>query len=163
MVEKVEILALNKEDAPEIAELEKASFPDPWSLESIEETLVQGHYLNLGAWKEEKLVGYLLFSYVLDEGEIVRVAVTPKMRRAGVATALLLGLERLCEEKRIGRIMLDVRSHNEAARAFYHANGFEQDGIRKNFYGNPPEDAILMSRSSGKQMAGLSAVSTRNC
>ncbi len=162
LVEKVEILILNEEDAVRIAEMEQAVFPDPWSLKSLQETLVRRQYVNLGAWKDGNLVGYLLFSYVLDEGEIVRVAVAPEMRRAGVATALLLELEQLCEEMQIGKVMLDVREHNEAARAFYLANGFKQDGVRKNFYGNPPEDAVLMSRCSGKQMAGLSAVPTRN-
>ena len=70
LVEKVEILILNEEDAVRIAELEQAVFPDPWSLKSLQETLVQRQYVNLGAWKDGNLVGYLLFSYVLDEGEI---------------------------------------------------------------------------------------------
>lgn len=153
---------MNEDDAARIAELEQSAFPDPWSLKSIQETLMQEHYLKLGAWREGNLEGYLLFSYVMDEGEIIRVAVAPEMRRIGVATALLLELERLCVEKQIAKVMLDVRAHNEAARAFYLANGFEQDGIRKNFYVDPSEDAILMSRRSGKQMAGLSAVPTRN-
>ncbi len=154
---------LDKTCADEVEALEQNIFPDPWSLESIRETLAQERYLNLGAWRGKRLVGYLLFSYVLDEGEIIRVAVTPEVRRTGVATSLLLKLDHLCEERKIGKIMLDVRAHNEAAQAFYFANGFEQDGIRKNFYANPVEDAVLMSRRSGKQMAGLSAVPTRNC
>lgn len=135
-----------KHPASAIAELEKAAFPDPWSKKSIEEALEQSHYLNLCAWRGEKLLGYLLFSHVLDEGEIVRIAVDASVRRQGIAALLFAELLKACRDAQIIKIMLDVRTGNEAAIGFYKKMGFETDGFRKNFYTNPAEDAILMSR-----------------
>lgn len=137
------------EYAEQIVSIEQAVFPDPWSLKSIEDTLKQKHYLNLGIWKEGKLLGYLFFSHVLDEGEIVRLAVDVSLWRQGAATMLFRELEKFCIENRILKIMLDVRAGNIPAISFYKAMAFEEDGIRKNFYTNPLEDAILMSRKIG--------------
>ena len=99
----------------------------------------------LGAYKEGALIGYVIFYYVLDEGEIARIAVSPFHRRQGVAEEIFYGLLRFCAEKEIERILLDVRKSNDAAIAFYRKSGFSEDGIRKKFYDNPKEDAILMS------------------
>lgn len=137
------------EYAKQIAYIEQSAFSDPWSLKSIEDTLRQNHYLNLGVWKEGKLLGYLFFSHVLDEGEIVRIAVDVSLRRQGAATMLFQELEKFCIENQISKIMLDVRAGNIPAVSFYKAMAFEEDGIRKNFYTNPLEDAILMSRKIG--------------
>ena len=63
---------------------------------------------------------------------------------------MMLALENFCEEKGIVNLMLDVRESNEAAIAFYKGCGFVEDGIRKDFYTDPKEDAILMSRQLGK-------------
>ncbi len=129
----------------QIERIERLAFPDPWSVRNIRETLEQNRYLNLGVWKEGILCGYLFFSYVLDEGEIVRIAVDPSVRRKGAATQLFQELRNCCMERQISKIMLDVRADNISAISFYHAMEFEVDGCRKNFYTNPTEDAILMS------------------
>lgn len=133
----------------QIERIERLAFPDPWSGKSIRETLGQSQYLNLGIWKEGILCGYLFFSYVLDEGEIVRIAINPSVRRQGAATMLFQRLMECCMERHISKIMLDVRADNSSAISFYQAMKFEVDGRRKNFYTNPTEDAILMSRRIG--------------
>lgn len=92
-----------------------------------------------------QLLGYVIFYYVLDEGEIARIATSPQHRRQGVAVRLLEKMRAFSYEQNITRWLLDVRISNETAIHFYKAAGFAKDGVRKNFYANPPEDAILMS------------------
>ena len=102
-------------DLQDIAALESEIFSDAWSLKSLEETWNQKNAVIFAAKTEEKIAGYLIIYYVLDEGEIARIATAPSMR--------------------------------EAARRFYEKCGFTEDGIRKNYYENPQENAILMSKS----------------
>lgn len=141
----MEIRILNREEAQTIADLECRAFSDPWSLKSVEGTLCQKDYINLGVWREGKLLGYLFFSCILDEGEIIRIAVEPDERRQGIAANLFQELRKKCLEKGIFKWMLDVRTGNEAALACYRKIGFCEDGRRKDFYKDPVEDAILMS------------------
>lgn len=129
----------------ELAKLEKDIFPDPWSEKSLEDTVKQPQAVVFGAWDADTLAGYVILYYAVDEGEIARIAVKDSYRRRGAAAGLLSELGRFCKEKGIRRFLLDVRESNEAAIAFYKAYGFEKDGIRRKFYVNPAEDAILMS------------------
>lgn len=144
------VQGISEKDIKEVAALEKAVFPDPWSETSLQDTLRQSHALILGAWTEEKLAGYVILYYVLDEGEIARIAVDKSMRRRGAATALLKVLVDICTEKGIVKLMLDVRKSNDPAIRFYKRYGFSEDGVRRSFYVNPTEDAILMSKMLGK-------------
>lgn len=140
-----EIRKISENDIDAVALLESEIFPDPWSAKSIQETYENNNACILGAYVEGELVGYVIFYYVLDEGEIARIAVSSSYRRQGVAEQIYAGLLDFCAEKEIGRILLDVRLSNEAAIAFYRKSGFADDGIRKNFYDNPKEHALLMS------------------
>ena len=100
---------------------------------------------NIAGAGKPQLLGYVIFYYVLDEGEIARIATSPQHRRQGVAVRLLEKMRAFSYEQNITRWLLDVRISNETAIHFYKAAGFAEDGVRKNFYANPPEDAILMS------------------
>lgn len=140
-----EIRKISENDIEAVASVEAEIFPDPWSVKSIKETYENSSACILGAYKEECLIGYVIFYYVLDEGEIARIAVSPSYRRQGVADQIFAGLLDFCAEKEISRILLDVRVSNEPAIAFYRKSGFSDDGIRKNFYDNPKEHALLMS------------------
>lgn len=142
-----EIRKISENDIETIAYLESEIFSDAWSEKSIKETYENQNACILGAYKEGVLAGYVIFYYVLDEGEIARIAVSPQYRRQGVADQIFAGLLGFCTEKSIERILLDVRISNEPAIAFYRKSGFAEDGIRKNFYENPKEDALLMSVS----------------
>lgn len=143
---QIEKLQNNERDTKALARLEKAIFSDAWSQNALRETLNQSQAIIFGAWNQKSLAGYVILYYVLDECEIARIAVTPSCRRQGVAGALLLTAEQFCQSKGIKRILLDVRETNTPAIAFYKTKGFQTDGIRKNYYTNPPENAILMSR-----------------
>ena len=141
----MDVRILNREDAQEVEALEREAFPDPWSLKSIEGTLEQKNYVNLGVWREGELLGYLFFSCMMDEGEIIRIATAPKERRKGMAKLLFSELKKNCLAQGVDKWMLDVRAGNDAALACYRKLGFCKDGRRKDFYKDPVEDAILMS------------------
>ena len=140
-----EIKRISENDIETVAALESEIFSDSWSAKSIKETYENQNACILGAYKEGALAGYVIFYYVLDEGEIARIAVSPQYRRQGVAEEIFAGLLDFCKENSIERILLDVRISNEPAIAFYRKSGFADDGIRKNFYENPKEHALLMS------------------
>ena len=141
----MDVRILNREDAQEVEALEREAFPDPWSLKSIEGTLEQKNYVNLGVLREGELLGYLFFSCMMDEGEIIRIATAPKERRKGIAKLLFSELKKNCLEQGVDKWMLDVSAGNDAAFACYRKLGFCEDGRRKDFYKDPVEDAILMS------------------
>ncbi len=141
----LEIREIVEEDIKALAILEQSCFPDPWSANGILETYQQNNSVILGAWQKGLMIGYVIFYYVLDEGEIARIAVDPSCRRTGAASAIYEKLLEVCAQKQIVRVMLDVRESNAAAIAFYKKCGFTEDGIRKRFYTNPVENALLMS------------------
>lgn len=145
------IRKMREEDIKEAANLEAQLFKDAWSEQGIRDTFEKGQTLLLAAFEDKKLIGYLILYYVLEDGEIARIAVAPESRRQGVGSRMLLEMETLCEDNGITRILLDVRESNETALAFYTDHGFIKDGIRRNFYTNPMEDAILMSRRIGRK------------
>ena len=144
------IRKMRREDVAEVAELEKKIFPDAWSENAILETWKQRQTMLLIAREDRKIIGYLILYFVLEDGEIARIAVADEYRRKGVAGKMLRELALLCRENGVNRLMLDVRESNEAARAFYVKQGFEIDGIRKNYYSNPVENAVLMSVPLGR-------------
>lgn len=129
-----------------IALLEKNIFDDAWSKREIASTAAQPNAL-CGVIKEgEKVLGYFLSYYVLDECELARIAVDETIRGSGVGQQLFAYMKELCKEKQIERILLDVRESNKRALRFYEKQGFQIDGRRKGYYqGENPEDAILMS------------------
>ena len=145
--EKTSVYLMKREDAAAVAELEYQSFSDCWSEKSILETLDNPQTICLTAEKSGKIVGYLLAYTAGNEAEIARIALSGEQRRKGIGSLLFESLKQICKERNINKIMLEVREHNSAARSFYKKCGFTVDGIRKVFYENPKEDAVLMSCS----------------
>ncbi|MCQ2508663.1 MAG: ribosomal protein S18-alanine N-acetyltransferase [Dorea sp.] len=137
---------IDETDIPKVAELEKEIFSDAWTEGGIKESFEQKQARIAGAYVDGELKGYLIIYYVLDEAEIARIAVSEDARRLGLAGELMDWLLAFSEEHDIERILLDVRESNVAARAFYTKWGFQIDGIRKRFYTDPVESAVLMSR-----------------
>ena len=132
-------------DGEAVAKLEAQIFSDAWSEKSILETLNQTQAFIVVAEHENVIVGYCIVYFVLDEAEIARIAVDSSRRKQGVGQEILKKTCQICKEKGIERLLLDVRESNANARKFYKAFGFDEDGIRKNFYDNPKEHAVLMS------------------
>lgn len=139
------IRKMRTEDIEAVAGLERDIFSDPWSANALTETLAQKQTLLLAAYENKTLVGYLILYYVLEDGEIARIAVAEDWRRKGVASKLLKELALLCEDIGVTKLLLDVRESNTSAYAFYEKQGFVRDGVRRNYYTNPTEDAVLMS------------------
>ena len=139
-----------KEDIGEIAELERRIFSDAWSVSGLEESYKREEALILGAYKEGKIYGYLVAYLAADECELMRLAVKEEKRKENAGTHLLLALESMCEDAGIKKIFLEVRESNKTAISFYESGNFIQDGVRPNFYDNPVEDGVLMSRELGK-------------
>lgn len=142
---KLEVRVMTIEDGAAVAEMEHQSFSDAWSEKAVLETLRQPTALCLVAEKAGRRVGYLLAYQAADEIEIARVAVVEEVKRQGVGTALMKKLQEEGTQRKAGKILLDVREKNYTAQAFYEKTGFKKDGVRKSFYTEPEEDAVLMS------------------
>lgn len=144
----VRILPLTLSRIDEVLEIERASFSDPWSREMFRSELMigGGTYARL-AERDGVLVGYLCAVIVADEAHLGNVAVDPSERRQGVAQALLDDLLESSRKQGIRRVTLEVRESNQNARKFYYKNDFIDVAIRKNYYRNPVEDAIVMLRT----------------
>lgn len=138
---------MTEKDVAGVAELEKKIFSDAWTSRGIYETFCQNQAFVGVAECDGEIVGYCIIYYVMDEGEIARIAVDEKVRRQSVGRGLLDFVCECCKMKNINRLLLDVRESNEGAREFYEQYGFTVDGVRKNFYEQPKENAVLMSKN----------------
>jgi len=126
--------------------LEKICFSDPWSERSIASELNNKLAFWLVAVEGETVAGYIGSQTVMDETDMMNVAVHPDFRRQGVAEALV---NKLVENlKRMGShcLTLDVRASNAPAIALYEKLGFSEIGRRKNYYRNPREDALILRK-----------------
>ncbi|MBE6903191.1 MAG: ribosomal-protein-alanine N-acetyltransferase [Ruminococcaceae bacterium] len=126
----------------EVSQIENKCFNDPWSIEMLEESFENG--LFFGYFSQDLLCGYILIYFVLDEANIMNVAVLPEFRKNGYGDALVKYALKIAKEKECVRAFLEVRQSNIAAQTLYQKNSFVIDGIRKNYYSNPTENAILM-------------------
>ena len=140
---------MTEADVQAIAILESEIFPDAWTSQGIYETFCQKQALVTVAEVEGEIAGYCIIYYVMDEGEIARIAVGSKFRRQRIGRGLLDYTCENCKERQVERLLLDVRESNMGARTFYKSYGFAEDGIRKNFYEQPKEHAVLMSKMLG--------------
>ena len=130
----------------QVADLERACFPeDPWSRRLFEEVLEGERSAALIALAEDgRLLGYLVFTVVLDEGSVDNIAVWHGARQQGIATALLETLHYFARQWGLSFLSLEVRPSNMGAAALYQKMGYQEVGRRKNYYLNPREDAIIM-------------------
>ena len=129
-----------------VAELEKLCFSDPWSVNSVASELKNPLSLWLVAMEGDRLVGYIGSQSVLGESDMMNVAVHPDFRRRGIAEALVLELARALKEKGNHSLSLEVRQSNEPAKKLYEKLGFEQVGLRPNYYRNPREAALILKK-----------------
>ena len=153
--DNVELRRITDRHIDAMVEIERTSFSDPWSREMFRSELeVGGGTYARGVERNGRLVGYLLAVIVADEAHLGNLAVHPAERRAGLGQRLLNDLLR--EARRVGvvRVTLEVRESNMVARNFYQQNEFIDVAIRKNYYRNPVEDAIVMLRSLREGSSG---------
>lgn len=126
--------------------IETECFSHPWSKQSLEEELNNETSLFLVAKEENEVIGYIGMSIVIDEGYIFNVAVRESYRNNGVATALINELVTYGKKNNFSFITLEVRESNMPAISLYSKFGFIKAGERKDYYSNPKENAILMTK-----------------
>lgn len=126
--------------------LETECFSHPWSKQSLEEELNNETSLFLVAKEENEVIGYIGMSIVIDEGYIFNVAVRESYRNKGVATSLINELVTYGKKNNFSFITLEVRESNFPAISLYSKFGFIKAGERKDYYSNPKENAILLTK-----------------
>ena len=132
-------------DIPQAEEIEKQCFSLPWSDKSFQDSIIREDTLFLVCEEQGRITGYIGMYVSFDEGSITNVAVLPVHRKKGYGEALVCRAKEKAIEQQVERIFLEVRVSNTPAIALYQKMGFEELGIRKNFYDHPREDAYIMS------------------
>lgn len=147
------------EHLSQVMEIEKASFPSPWSRYSfVNEVMKNSFAYYIVAVSDKNVVGYAGMWLILDEAHITSVAVHPHHRGNGIGRALMQEMVRRAAIMGINKMTLEVRPSNTAARHLYATLGFIERGVRKGYYADTREDAIIMWKDdiSGK-MQDISA------
>lgn len=135
---------MQPEDLLQVCEIEKDNFSLPWSEKSFLESMERNDTLFLVALNGEEVAGYLGCYCVAGEGEITNVAVKSSYRRQGIGGKLLETLYEEAKALHTREFFLEVRESNEAAIGLYSRQGFVKEGVRKNFYEQPVENAVIM-------------------
>ena len=138
------IREMTEDDLPGILEIERISFSTPWSEYSFLNELYKKYAISRTAVFEQNIVGYICTNYVLHEAHILNLAVHPDFRRQKIATVLMDEALRELKKKGCVFIYLEVRASNTGAIKFYESFEFKVADIRKKYYINPTEDALLM-------------------
>lgn len=135
---------MKDEDISEVLDISSLSFSTSWSKDSYIQELTNPIAKYLVAKIDNKVVGFVGTWIILDESHITNIAVHPNYRKQGVASTLLKELLSYCKNQGCIAYTLEVRSGNKAAKALYEKHNFKQDGIRKGYYEDNKEDAIIM-------------------
>ena len=144
MANDLKVGLLSAEHLKDVALLEKECFVEPWSEKSLEMLLADSGF-GIAAVIDGKVVGYCGVMIALDEGQITDVAVSGEYRRRGIGMEIVKAMIKEAAQRGLSVIYLEVRESNLAARELYRACGFEECGVRKNFYRRPTENAVLMN------------------
>jgi len=142
----VDIKSLQLKDLNAIEEIERRSYPTPWSRSMFAGELAKPASVCLGAFEGERMAGYMIISRYVDAWHVMNIAVDPEFRRRGIATALLERLFELTEDESRRGYTLEVRVSNEGAIKLYERLGFRSRGIRRGYYTDNREDALIMWR-----------------
>ena len=144
---KYSICNVSEQHLNQIVELEQQIFSSPWTYEQLKSQVKDSMHEFICAVSEDgEVLGYVGMMYILDEGYISNVAVSPQYRRKGIADVIIMSLCSICDDLKLSFVSLEVREGNEAAISLYAKHGFVPVGRRKNYYDLPKEDAILMTK-----------------
>ena len=138
------IRPLGLADLNAIERVEQRAYPTPWSRSMFASELAKPTSICLGAFEGEELVGYVINSRYVDAWHIMNVAVDPDFRRRGVATRLLEQVFELTKDDQRRGYTLEVRVSNDRAIDLYEKLGFVRQGIRRGYYTDNREDALIM-------------------
>ncbi len=144
-ITRVEIAPMTVQDIPAILEIERRSFATPWPRDAyIHELDHNRTAVYVVARQDEAAVGYAGMWVVMDEAHITTIAVDPPLRGLGIGERLLIGLIDRAIERGARWIQLEVRQSNMVAQRLYRKYGFREVGIRRHYYSDSGEDAVVM-------------------
>lgn len=135
---------MTEEDIDQVTEISSLSFSHSWSRKSYEQELQNSLAKYFVAEIDNKVIGFVGTWLIVDESHITNVAVHPDYRKNGIASKLIDAMISYCKEHGCIAYTLEVRAGNIPAISLYKKHGFKQDGIRKGYYQDNNEDAILM-------------------
>jgi ribosomal-protein-alanine N-acetyltransferase len=144
----LDIRRLELGDLGAIEAIEVRAYPTPWSRSMFASELAKPTSICLGAFEGDELVGYVINSRYVDAWHVMNVAVDPDRQRRGVATALLERFFELTRDDERRGYTLEVRVSNDGAIDLYRRLGFEPRGIRRGYYTDNREDALIMWREA---------------
>ena len=144
----LEFRRLSLRDLPSIEKIERASYPTPWSRSMFAGELAKPSSICLGAFDADggRLAGYLIISRYVDAWHVMNLAVAPEHRRSGIGRALLERLFALTSDETRRGYTLEVRVSNTGAIRLYEELGFKARGVRRGYYTDNREDALIMWR-----------------
>jgi len=149
----IELRRLDTGDLDGVEAIERESYATPWSRSMFDAELRKPSSLALGAFTDDALVGYAFVSRYVDAWHVMNIAVTDAFRRRGIASALLERLFEVTETDSRRGYTLEVRVSNAGAIALYEKLGFERRGIRRGYYTDNREDALIMWREPASERA----------
>ena len=135
------------EDLDQVMDIEEALFSVPWTREGFLTYLMKKDTMFFVVEEKDQILGYCSMMTVLDEGDILNVAVKKDRQKEGIGQFLVDSVLRIAGMQGIKLVHLEVREGNGAARRLYERLGFKEDGLRKNYYENPVENAVLMTKA----------------
>ncbi len=137
------VTQLGTADIQDLIDLEKMCFAYHWTYEQFTLGLERKAFKVLGIREKGRLAGYIAFSLIEDEMEILNLAVHVDFRRRGMAGLLMDSAFEMCINNGIAKSFLDVKESNMAALTLYRKYGYKQIGVRKKYYPDTKEDALL--------------------
>jgi ribosomal-protein-alanine N-acetyltransferase len=142
----IDIRSLVLDDLAEIETIERRAYHTPWSRSMFASELAKGTSICLGAFEGDRLIGYVINSRYVDAWHVMNVAVDPAYQRRGIATGLLQHLFELTTDEHRRGYTLEVRVSNAGAIQLYERLGFVAQGVRRGYYTDNREDALIMWR-----------------
>ena len=146
-IHKIVLREMTRDEIPAVEQIEQTCFSDAWS-EKLLSDMLESEWdeawvlVNAGG----AIIGYANFRFLAGEGELMRIAVLPEYRGRGESKKLMDRLETSAEEKKAQDLTLEVRAGNTPAVNLYKSYGFQAEAVRKNYYHDPVEDALIMWR-----------------
>ena len=135
------------EDLDQVMEIENDLISPPWTREGFFTFLLKDENMFFVVEEKGRILGYCSMQTVLDEGDILNVAVTRDRQKEGIGYFLVDSMLMLAAARGIHIVHLEVRESNGSARRLYQRLGFTEDGFRKNYYTEPVENAVLMTKT----------------
>lgn len=135
------------EDLDQVVDIEQNLFSVPWTKEGFLTYLMKKDTMFFVVEEKGRILGYCSMMTVLDEGDILNVAVRSDRQKEGIGQFLVDSMLRMAEMQGIRLVHLEVRQGNGTARRLYQRLGFKEDGLRRDYYENPVENAVLMTKT----------------